>query len=503
MRRLIAGGVAIILFCAVMFIALPTTASSLPETSTPPLRGGGTVSRVEGHCSVGVTSPSKTWFLPEGSSAWGFECWLLIQNPNAQEASCSVTYMIEGEGPKTFTKSIPAKSRKSFSMQEDIGNKDASIKVEGNVPVIPERAMYRNNRREGHDSIGTTSPAQDFYLAEGTSAYGFTTYVLVQNPNSEPSDITVTYMTSTGPQPQAPFTMQPNSRKTIRVNDVLPNADFSTKVHGTKPIIAERSMYWDNGTGEACHDSIGVSNPAKNWYLAEGCTSGGFETWILLQNPSSVTALIVLTYMTEDGPMADVPLFLQPNTRQSVNVANTIPDNPGVSTRVTSDQPVIAERSVYWDGRMGGHNSPGASGASKKWYLAEGCTVGYFETWILMQNPGTSPAKVNITYMTDAGPITRSPISLDAGTRKTVNVGETLPECYNVSTEITSTTPIIAERSMYWNNEPPPPSFTSDDYPTAPGLTYIYSQTYPGYDETYSPDGPWTLTAPMEKGPSP
>ena len=43
--------------------------------------------------------------------------------------------------------------------------------------------MYKNSRQMGHDSIGTTRPATDYYLAEGTTDWGFTTYVLVQNPN--------------------------------------------------------------------------------------------------------------------------------------------------------------------------------------------------------------------------------------------------------------------------------------------------------------------------------
>ncbi len=95
----------------------------------------------EAHNSVGVTSPSTTWYLPEGSSSWGFECWLLIQNPGSSDATCQVTYMIEGEGPKTVPHTVPALSRKTFNMETDIGKKDASIKVEANVPVIPERAI--------------------------------------------------------------------------------------------------------------------------------------------------------------------------------------------------------------------------------------------------------------------------------------------------------------------------------------------------------------------------
>jgi len=138
-----------------------------PDKTTLP--GGQVIQRIEGHCASGVSEPAKIWYLPEGSSAWGFECWLLIQNPNSQTASCNITYMIQDASPVTVTKQVGPTSRQSFNIANDIGSHDASIKVVSNVPVIPERAMYRNDKREGHDSIGTTSPAKDYYLAEGTT----------------------------------------------------------------------------------------------------------------------------------------------------------------------------------------------------------------------------------------------------------------------------------------------------------------------------------------------
>lgn len=175
---------------------------------------------------------------------------------------------------------------------------DASIKVTSDVPVIPERAMYRNSRKEGHDSIGTTTPAADYFLAEGTSDWRFTTYVLVQNPNESPATVTVTYMADDGAHPQEPFTMDPNSRKTIRVNDALPSKDFSTQVHADKPIIAERAMYWGDGTpqGESCHDSIGMALAHKTFYLPDGQTSNGRETYTLVQNPNSVEVTVEAQY---------------------------------------------------------------------------------------------------------------------------------------------------------------------------------------------------------------
>ena len=319
----------------------------------------------DGHCSIGVTSPARTWYLPEGSSDWGFECWLLIQNPNGQEATCQVTYMTESEGPKSFEKKVPASSRKSYNMANDIGNMDASIKVESDIPVIPERAMYRNNRREGHDSIGTTAPALSYYLAEGTTAWGFTTYVLIQNPADSDTEVTITYMTGEGPVPQAPFTMSANSRKTIRVNDMLPDRDFSIRVTGSAPIIAERAIYWGEGTemGEACHDSIGMSSPHTTFYLPDGESSNGRETFTLVQNSNTEAVTVEIVYLTPTG-------------QGNVTRTETVPAqsrktyemlaHSGITGRasilincITPGKKIMCERAIYWNSRGAGTDTIG------------------------------------------------------------------------------------------------------------------------------------------------
>ncbi|MFH1148976.1 MAG: IPT/TIG domain-containing protein, partial [Actinomycetota bacterium] len=321
----------------------------------------------EGHCSVGVTSPAKTWYLPEGSSDWGFETWLLIQNPGGTEATCTVTYMIEGEGPVDKVKTVPANSRASFSMETDIGRKDASIKVVSNVPVIPERAMYRNNRREGHDSIGTTAGAPDYFLAEGTTGWGFTTYVLVQNPNSTPTDVDITFMTTNGPVAYPTFQMPASSRKTIRVNDVegMANQDFSTQVSGSGDIIAERAMYWDNGTGEACHDSIGMSEPRTTFYLPDGQTSNGRETWTLVQNPNTSDVQVEISYLSPTGGGNVVSTeTIGANSRKSFGMADRLPDGRAAITVTskTAGKKIMVERAMYWNNRGAGTVTIGGYG---------------------------------------------------------------------------------------------------------------------------------------------
>jgi len=317
----------------------------------------------EAHCSVGVTSPAKIWYLPEGSSAWGFESWLLIQNPNAATATASVTYMIEGAGSKTVSHTVPANSRASFNMADDVGAGDASVKVVSNMAVIPERAMYKNSRREGHDSIGTTTPASDYYLAEGTTAWGFTTYLLVQNPNPDAASVTVTYMTPSGPVPQSTFTMTANTRKTIRVNDVagMGNTDFSTAVHGSKGIIAERAMYWDNGTGEACHDSIGMAAPAMTFYLPDGEAGSSVETWTLVQNPNASPVNVQVSYLKAGGGAITLTRSIPAKSRMTFNLAEKVPAGRA-SIMVTSKnagKKIMVERAMYWNNKGAGTDTIG------------------------------------------------------------------------------------------------------------------------------------------------
>jgi streptogramin lyase len=320
----------------------------------------------EAHSSIGVTSPATSWYLPEGSSAWGFECWLLVQNPNASDTTATFKYMIEGGSPKSVQHLVKAHSRATFNMADDIGSHDASVMITALLPIIPERAMYRNNRREGHDSIGTTSPASDYYLAEGTSAWGFTTYVLVQNPNSSSVKVNITFMTSSGPVNYSQFTMAANSRKTIRVNESLPGKDFSTKVHGSKPIIAERAMYWGAGTalGEACHDSIGLAAPHSSFYLPDGQATpedGPTETWTLVQNPNSSAVNIRITYLRPNGAHnVNFTDRVPANSRKTYNMGDKLEGRASVQVDCeTVGKKIMVERAMYFFGRGGGTDTIG------------------------------------------------------------------------------------------------------------------------------------------------
>ncbi len=321
----------------------------------------------EGHSSVGVDTPGKAWYLAEGSSAWGFECWLTILNPNDAPATCDVTYMFEDGAPRTVRHEVPAMSRASIDVAGDTGAADASIKVESDVPVVPERTMYGNNRREGHESIGTDTPSRDFYLAEGTTAWGFTTYLVVQNPQPTDTDVTVTYMTSEGGRWRSELQIPACSRRTVRVNDIQPVAstDLSMEVHGSAPIVAERVMLWggDTPNGEAGHCSIGVGSTRGTFYLPDGETYNGHETWTIVQNPNNQDVEIEVSYMPLAGEGEEVVFseVVPAHSRRSYDMSDRVPAGRA-AVEVTCKTPgkgIVAEQAMYWNSRGAGTSTIG------------------------------------------------------------------------------------------------------------------------------------------------
>ncbi len=286
-----------------------------------------------------------------------------------------------------------------------------------------------------------------WYLAEGSTGGGNETWVLIQNPNNTPANTVVTYMGPQGIVPGPVLRLAPQSRTSVQVSKTFTDYQVSTKVSSDIPVVVERSVFGPN-QGWAT-DSIGVRQTSKTWYLAEGSTNGGMETWVLLLNPNNTPAKVSLTYMTSAGRVTGPTVTVRPNSRTSIYPADTVPNLWDVSTKVTSDTRIVAERAMYWGNRREGHDSIGATAPAKTWYLAEGSTNGGMETWILVQNPNATAATVQLSYMTDKGQVNGPTVSIPAYTRRSLAASDSVPNSWNVSTRITSNAPVVAERSMY------------------------------------------------------
>ncbi|MCG2794775.1 MAG: VCBS repeat-containing protein [Actinomycetia bacterium] len=339
-----------------------------------------------GTASAGAQAPAAKWYLAEGYTSDNFDEYVLVQNPQKNSVTVNMTFMRESDTPVSAAFEVSAESRFTLNLKDVPGlqNASASTLVEATGDVICERSMYFNYNGYigGHNAMGVTEPARQWYLAEGYTAQGYDTFVLIQNPGNEKANVDVNFLRKDGYVGQVSFTLPARSRKTIKVDDVpgFEAAEVSTEVHSDADVIAERAMYFNAGGRTGGHDSTGVSEPAGKWYLAEGYTGGSFDTYVLIMNPGDSAAEVKTTFIRGDGHTWSRTDSLLPNSRFTVHI-DEMPgfDNAEVSTLVEGQNgaKVIAERAMYFiynDLYAGGHDSIGVNNPGTTWYFAEGYT---------------------------------------------------------------------------------------------------------------------------------
>ena len=127
------------------------------------------------------------------------------------------------------------------------------------------------------------------------------------------------------------------------------------------------------------------------------------------------------------------------------------------------DAPGAAERAMYFGLPpdqlfKAGHESAGVTAPATEWFLAEGATGTFFETFVLIANPNAAAADVTVTYVTETGQTVTRNKTVPANARLTVNIeaeGSATLANAAVATRVLSTHPgggraraVLAERAV-------------------------------------------------------
>ena len=292
-------------------------------------------------------------------------------------------------------------------------------------------------------------------LAEGATGF-FNERLALANPTSVPAEVQVTFLREIGTPVARDYSVPPKGRITVDVEQIpgLESVSVSAVVNTRRGgVVAERTMSWEWGSYAGAHTAKAVTSAATEWHLAEG-SSGFFDTWILLANANDASSTAILTFLREDATTVTRGYTLAPKSRLSV-YANGVPGlaNRSYSTTVTSTLPITVERAMYFGSPLwqGGHAAAGATAPATSWFVAEGRTGPFFDTWLLLANPGPSPTTARVDFLLPRGGVVTRFYTLPKTSRTTIFV-DSLPGLNDtdVSASITAGAPIIVERSMYW-----------------------------------------------------
>ncbi len=345
-----------------------------------------------GHSAEGLTEARKAWYLAEGYETDKFDTYVLVFNPEPVSTTVRLTLMRDDGYVQTVEASIGPNWRYTLAASSVPGFANAafSTKVEADSPVVVERATYFDYRSPvtgGASDGGASSPAMTgtstrWHFAEGYSGPDFDTWVLLQNPNDSRATARVTFYVEGSTPRQATLEVAPRSRATLLASSVpgVSGHSHSISVESDLPIAAERAEYFGYQGIAGGSTAQPIPEPQTKWYLTEGYSGPGFDTWILLSNPLTETVGVRATFMVQDGSPVTKDFSLPPTSRTTLNLGSIVgPVSAATVLESRNGRPFGAERASYfhysspagWKSE-GGSASMGATRLSTEWYFAEG-----------------------------------------------------------------------------------------------------------------------------------
>jgi hypothetical protein len=154
------------------------------------------------------------------------------------------------------------------------------------------------------------------------------------------------FMTDTGLVVTQPMLVPPRGRATLFANVVVPNTNFGIRVESDQPVVAERAVYFQNGS--AGFQTVAVAAPAVDWYLPEGSTTDSFVEQLAILNPNPQPAVVQFDFRRQGGgDVQPLRLTVGPNLRATVDVNALVSDGQS-AVHVVANRPVVVERTEYF-----------------------------------------------------------------------------------------------------------------------------------------------------------
>jgi hypothetical protein len=417
-----------------------------------------------------VTVNEFVYTLSEGATGGFFDLDVTMATPTGSAAPVSLSFLPEHSAAIPFASNVAANAQTQLHV-DDLTPADAISTVVHSTDAVPlavERTMSWDSTGYGGSGGTAIDPNTRWLFAEGAQGF-FDTFLLLANDGATDASATVKFLIEGGSPVTRIVPVPAHTRQTLFAWDV-PEARFNSfgmDITSDQPITAERSMYFPHGgprLWEGGHEAAGVNSTSTHWFLAEGATGSFFQCYILLSNPTASIAHVNLTYLLPDGTTVAQTKDVPANGRQTIDVKSVSPllAATSMSTTITSDVGIIVERSMYWPAGPTGwreaHNSVAVTDAALRWAISDGRIGGprSHQTYILLANPNTTPAEVQVRFLkAGLAPVTRN-YTLDPTSRTNIAPAGDVPELgtgvFSADIQVLNYQPIVVEKAMYWNS---------------------------------------------------
>jgi hypothetical protein len=344
------------------------------------------------------------------------------------------------------------------------------------------------------------------YFAEGFTGLAatngratFTEVLNILNPSASVANVTITYYVQGASAPTVVSRSVPRTtvlRESVNT-DVGADKSVAAVVTSPERIYVTRTITRISPSGARLDSSttLPVRSPSTSWGFPEGYTGVTFQEYLTVLNPGNaqadVTVLLAPQATTSAGART-LTLTVPALSRITENIRslNLTSSAKSVGMLITSSQPIVAERVIYFgdgsgSGKFGSTVATGIASGSTTLHLAFGASGGQGPTgdqaFITLLNPATTgnPVQVTATFADATGKSIGSPATatVSPGTRQTIiannYVGSGKVPAFSVS--LVATGPIEAESAQYFSGSPNIGEHPGVDFPAQAGAaTDVY-----------------------------
>ena len=282
--------------------------------------------------------------------------------------------------------------------------------------------------------------------------------VVVANAGTRHLSGTVTVFGDKGDSHQAPIDVNPASRTSVRLADVV-TAGYAAAVVELDGGDAVAETVASGSLGDSVTQC--ASSASSSWYFAEGSTTKDATETLLALNPFPDDAVVDIVFSTEEGlvsPQALTGLLLKGQALTAINVGDFVQRRESVSVSlVARTGRLVVGRLQTFDGtgtsgRKGISIGLGAAAAGPAWYFPEGLTSDGLAERFQVYNPSKQEAQVQVSLTLDAGEAEPLQLTVPRESRVTVvaNDETRIPKSvgHSVTVRTTSGPDVVVERSV-------------------------------------------------------
>ncbi|MGI8773622.1 MAG: DUF5719 family protein [Actinomycetota bacterium] len=325
------------------------------ETFEGPVEGTGAAP-----CSA---EAGDKWFLPQGSSARGFNERIVLYNPFPSEAVVRVRFLTgKGERSPAALQEIPVASEgttsikvNDFILQQNVLGAEITA-VRGRIAAWKVLFARAPDSPPGVGfSIGAREAAPEWFFPAGGVGADIDERISLMNPGDEEAIVTISLITDDGivqPPAYVEFPIPRGSSRQLalrkQVGDLEGPVSVIVRSENDVPIVGERTVFYDGEGFHGFSSELGATSAANRWWLGPAVREPQRDS-VIVMNVGDRDTTVSLRILFESGaprePERLQGLKVTAGSRLRIDLQG-LTDQPS-AVLLTSDSPVVAERVAF------------------------------------------------------------------------------------------------------------------------------------------------------------